>query len=155
MLVRLLLWLKFRQLLRTDSRGQLGSDFVRSICLSLDQFLVRSDVACFLRFPGNAGMDHQVPSSGWVPLARRTRYRYANLPSGPAIDSNRNMRCAALGRSMKGLLTRCSQHQVPHRWDSADYPKRAIYNLECPELRLARRACRRGPYIARTPRCRP
>src|ERR1039457_2941577 len=58
-------------------------------------------------------MDRQVPSSGWVPLARRTRYRYANLPSGPAIDSNRNMRCAAPGRSMKGLRTRCSQQTAP------------------------------------------
>src|ERR1017187_1774072 len=54
--------------------------------------------ARFLKFPGNAAMDRQGLSSGWVPPARRTRYRYANLPSGPAIDSNRNMRCAAPDR---------------------------------------------------------
>src|SRR6202521_4562127 len=34
---------------------------------------------------------------------------------------------------MKGLHTRCSQHQLPRRWDNACYPKRAIYNPECPE----------------------
>ena len=52
----------------------------------------------FFKLPGNAAMDRQVLSSGLVPLARRTRYRYANLLSEPAIDLNRNMRCAAPGR---------------------------------------------------------
>src|ERR1035438_6353256 len=54
--------------------------------------------ACFLKLSGNAALDRQVLSSGSAPLARRTRYRHANLLSGAAIDSNRNMRCAAPGR---------------------------------------------------------
>jgi hypothetical protein len=56
---------------------------------------VHCSFTCFYNLPGNVMMDRQVLSSGWVPLARRTRYRHANLRSGPAFDSNRNRRCAA------------------------------------------------------------
>src|ERR1017187_3998778 len=84
-------------------------------------------------------MDRPVSSSGWVPLARLTRHRYANLLSGLACDSHRSRRGAALGRSMTGWRTRCSQHSRPRHWDSAGYPTRAIDNPEYPEPRRARR----------------
>jgi len=122
-------------------------------CFDKPRVLAR--LLVLLKFPGNAAMDRQGLSSGWVPPARRTRYRYANLLSGPAIDSNRNMRCCSAGPLNESLHTVIANIEFLVAGINACYPRRAIYNPECPEPRRARRAYRRGLYIARTLRCPP